>query len=55
MNEIKATSDSEDFDKTNLDSESAKVEYFCKESVKLLTNCNSNESLINKILRPRQS
>jgi hypothetical protein len=55
MNEIKATSDSEDCDKTNLESESAKVQYFCKESVKLVTNSNSNESLINKTLRPRDS
>jgi hypothetical protein len=55
MNEIKATSDSEDCDKTKLESESAKVEYFCKESVYLLTNCNSNDSFINKTLRPRHS
>ncbi len=55
MNEIEATSDSEDSDKTNLESEAAKVEYFCKESVKLLTNCNNNESFINKTLRPRLS
>jgi hypothetical protein len=55
MNEINANSDSEDGDRTNLESEAAKVEYFCKESVKLLTNCNSNESFINKTLRPRHS
>ncbi len=55
MNEIDATSDSKDGDETNLESEAAKVEYFCKESVKLLTNCNSNESFINKTLRPRHS
>jgi hypothetical protein len=55
MNGIKATSHSEDGDETNLESEAAKVEYFCKESVKLLTNCNSNKSFINKTLRSRHS
>jgi len=55
MNKIKATSNSEDDNKTNLESKAAKVEYFCKESVKLLTNCNSNESFISKTLRPRHS
>ncbi len=45
MNEIEAALDSEDDGETDLESEAAKLEYFCKESVKLLRNCNSDENL----------